>query len=344
MGPVAIVWVPADLSIDKVNSISLKSFNLMSSENGLIPKSLGVIPFPSVNLKGLIKSLAIKDTSRRGGAIDSAITILFSEANDLIFYRYINTFEDLCNKAASEIIDLVESKASKEKIQDELKTFYNTLSETIVKCIMKKSEPVEAEKSLLLLFNLIPKNLDKVINAVLLREPVVVSGDKGLTKMIIDTLTLFSIKRTPEIIYWTKEYMPGDILGVPLSHIDNFKKGVAVDLRNKKVLRGNSSNFCKNLMNKARLLEPSQAEQYIKDLLQKIHSVIDKIHEIIVKNMIPSLETEEFLRELDLDELEFIEAYMVSTYPKLLKEIPKAISLCRKNVSKILGAFGKEKW
>ena len=344
MGPVAVVWVPSDLSIEKVNSISLKSFNLMSAENGLIPKSLGVIPFPSVNLKGLIKSLAIKDTSRRGGAIDSAITILFSEVNDLIFYRYINTFEELCNKAASEIIALVESSASKEKIEDQLKSFYKTLSDTIINCIMKKTEPAEAEKSLLLLFNLIPKNLDKVINAVLLRDPVVISGDKGLTKMIIDTLTLFSIKRTPDIIYWTKEYMPGDILGVPLSQIDNFKKGVAVDLKNKKVLRGNSCNFCKNLVNKARLLEPSQAEQYIKAQLQKIYSVIDKIHEIILQNMMPSLETEDFLRELDLDDLEFIESFMMLTYPKLSKEIPKAISLCRKNVSKILGAFGKEKW
>ena len=344
MGPVAVVWVPSDLSIEKVNSISLKSFNLMSAENGLIPKSLGVIPFPSVNLKGLIKSLAIKDTSRRGGAIDSAITILFSEVNDLIFYRYINTFEELCNKAASEIIALVESSASKEKIEDELKSFYNTLSDTIINCIMKKTEPAEAEKSLLLLFNLIPKNLDKVINAVLLRDPVVISGDKGLTKMIIDTLTLFSIKRTPDIIYWTKEYMPGDILGVPLSQIDNFKKGVAVDLKNKKVLRGNSCNFCKNLVNKARLLESSQAEHYIKEQLQKTYSVIDRIHEIILQNMMSSLETEDFLRELDLDDLEFIEPYMISAYPKLSKEIPKAISLCRKNVSKILGAFGKEKW
>jgi len=340
-----VVWVPSDLSIEKVNSISLKSFNLMSSENGLIPKSLGVIPFPSVNLKGLIKSLAIKDTSRRGGAIDSAITILFSEGNDLIFYRYINTFEELCNKAASEIIDLVEGNASKEKIEDELKNFYTTLTDTVVKCIMKKAEPTEeAEKSLLLLFNLIPKNLDKVINAVLLKEPVFVSGDKGLTKMIINTLTLFSIKRIPEIIYWTKEYMPGDILGVPLSQIDNFKKGVAVDLKNKKVLRGNSCNFCKNLVNKARLLEPSQAEQYIKEQLQKVYSITNEIHEVILQNKISSLETKSFLNDLDLDELEFIEAYMISTYPKLSREIPKAISLCRKNVSKILGAFGKEKW
>lgn len=316
----------------------------MSSENGLIPKSLGVIPFPSVNLKGLIKSLAIKDTSRRGGAIDSAITILFSEGNDLIFYRYINTFEELCNKAASEIIDLVEANASKEKIEDELKNFYNTLSDTIVKCIMKKTEPAEAEKSLLLLFNLIPKNLDKVINAVLLREPVVVSGDKSLTKMIIDTLTLFSIKGEPDIIYWTKDYMPGDILGVPLSQLDNFKKGVAVDLKNKRVFRGNSCNFCKNLVNKARILDPNQAEHYIKEQLQKVLSITNEIHEVILQNQIPYLGSKAFLNDLDLDELEFIEAYMLSNYPKISKEIPKAISLCRKHVSKILGAFGKEKW
>lgn len=344
LGPIAVVWVPSDLSVEKLNNISLKSFNLMAAEDGLIPKSLGVIPFPSINLKGLIKSLTIKDKTRRGGSIDSAITILFKEANDVIFYKYINTFETLCNKTALRISELVENGASKQEIQEEIKNLYNSVTETFVEYVMKKPEPTENIKSLLLLFNLFPKNLDKAINALLLGDSIFVSGDKGLTKMIIDTLTIFCIDRTPKINYWTKEFEPGDIIGVPLTHLSEFKLGVALDLKNKKILRGTPSNFCKALLNKARSLETSEAEQYIKERLQQIHSVIEEIYKLIMVKSVSIADLEPLIAELALDDLDYIESYLKAKHPPLSKEIAKAMALCRNKISKILGGFGKEKW
>jgi hypothetical protein len=344
LGPIAVVWIPSNLSLEKINNICLKSFNLMSAEDGLIPKSLGIIPFPSINLKGLIKSLTIKDKTRRGGAIDSAITILFKEANDVIFYKYINTFETLCNKTALKISELVETGATKKELEEEVKSLYNSITETFVEYVMKKPESAESVKSLLLLFNLFPKNLDKAINALLLGDPIFVSGDKGLIKMVIDTLRIFCIDRTPNIVYWTKEYVPGDLIGVPLAHLDEFKLGVALDLKNKKILRGTSSNFCKNLLNKARNLETSEAEEYIKERLQQILSTIEEIHKLITQKSVSIAALEPLIAELDLDDLEYIESYLKSKYPPLAKEIIKAISLCRNKISKILGGFGKEKW
>lgn len=319
LGPVAVVWIPSNLSVEKLNNVSLKSFNLMAAENGLIPKSLGMVPFPSINLKGLIKSLAIKDTNRRGGAIDSAITILFKEANDVIFYKYIDAFEDLCNQTALKISELVEASAGKKEIEEELKSLYSNITEVFIQSIMKKPELAEITKSFLLLFNLFPKNLDKAINALLLEDPIFVSGDKGLSKMVIDTLAIFCVNRSPNLIYWTKEYAPGDILGVPLSHLDEFKVGVALDLKNKKVLRGKSSNFCKNLLNKARDLELNQAEQYIRERLQKIFSVIDKIHEMIIQKSVTTTAIEPFIENLDFDDLEFIETYLKLKHPTIFK-------------------------
>jgi hypothetical protein len=196
----------------------------------------------------------------------------------------------------------------------------------------------------LLLFNLFPKNLDKAINALLLGDPIFVSGDKGLIKMVIDTLRIFCIDRTPNIVYWTKEYVPGDLIGVPLAHLDEFKLGVALDLKNKKILRGTSSNFCKNLLNKARNLETSEAEEYIKERLQQILSTIEEIHKLITQKSVSIAALEPLIAELDLDDLEYIESYLKSKYPPLAKEIIKAISLCRNKISKILGGFGKEKW
>jgi hypothetical protein len=146
------------------------------------------------------------------------------------------------------------------------------------------------------------------------------------------------------MIYWTKEYTPADLIGIPLSHLDEFKIGVALDLKNKKIIRGNSSNFCKNLLSKVHNLESNEAEQYIKERLQQIYSIADKIFEMIVEKSVPLTSFDPFLKDLDFDDIEFIETYLKSQHPNLIKEISKTISLFKNKISKILGGFGKEKW
>ncbi|NVM29058.1 MAG: GTP-binding protein [Candidatus Helarchaeota archaeon] len=126
MGPEANAWFP-DLSIDIRNLVSMKSINILVGEGGLIPESLSVFPFPSLGLKGLIKSLEIKDETRRGGVIDSSLTVLYDEANDPIFYKYIDNFKVIFNKAASNIVALEEANAKRKEITDELKQFHSNL-------------------------------------------------------------------------------------------------------------------------------------------------------------------------------------------------------------------------
>ncbi len=55
-GPSAIVWIPTSLPNQITDLVSMKSISIMAGEGGTVPKSLSIVPFPSVNLKVLIKS------------------------------------------------------------------------------------------------------------------------------------------------------------------------------------------------------------------------------------------------------------------------------------------------
>jgi len=145
IGPRAVVWYPEDLSDEVKNLVSLKTINILSGERGEVPKSLAVIPFPSVNLKGIVKSIEIKDPTRRGGAIDASITLLFNEANDIIFYKYIQNFEEIFNDAAEKIVKLEEGKADKKLIRETLTKYYIKINHMLDELRETEIEAIGAE-------------------------------------------------------------------------------------------------------------------------------------------------------------------------------------------------------
>ena len=111
-GPCARIWIPESLTEKIQDLISLKTINILAGESGKIPKSLGVIPFPSIRLKGLVKYMEIRDHDRRGKGVDCSLTLLFDEADDIIFYKYIKNFEQIFTRVAKKIITLEEKKSS----------------------------------------------------------------------------------------------------------------------------------------------------------------------------------------------------------------------------------------
>ncbi len=121
--------------------VSLKSINLLSSEDrGVVPKSLAIIPFPSINLKGLIKSFTIQDVKRRGGQINCALTLLFREQYDPIFYKHIDHFEDAFDSGTQTLISLNDGNDS--LIVDELNKFKNRAT-SILKELQNAEIPEE---------------------------------------------------------------------------------------------------------------------------------------------------------------------------------------------------------
>ncbi|MHA1766292.1 MAG: Rab family GTPase [Promethearchaeota archaeon] len=127
IGPTSVSWRPNDVSSEIRDVISLKSISILIGENTTIPDSLAIIPFPSLNLKSLIKIGKFNDENRRGGSVDFSLAVIFEEADDLIFYKYINNFTDVFNDSANRIIQLEEKNANKAEIEMEIDFFYNEI-------------------------------------------------------------------------------------------------------------------------------------------------------------------------------------------------------------------------
>jgi small GTP-binding protein len=122
VGPNPILWVPSDLSETIRMSVSIKAITILTADQGILPTSLIIMPFPSLNLKGIIKYIEKEDERRRGGVIQSAITLLFNEIDDLIFYKYLSYLEPIFNETSQRIRNIVDLLTNKEKIQSELDT------------------------------------------------------------------------------------------------------------------------------------------------------------------------------------------------------------------------------
>jgi small GTP-binding protein len=133
IGPMAVEWQPRDVSLDIRNLVSLKSIQILAGESGKIPESLAIIPFPSINSKGLVKYLEVKESKKRGGAIDSSLTLLFNESDDLIFYKYIKDFEMVFNETARILKKIEEKEPDRKKIAAELEIFREKMVDTLKK-------------------------------------------------------------------------------------------------------------------------------------------------------------------------------------------------------------------
>ncbi|MFW9875937.1 MAG: Rab family GTPase [Candidatus Thorarchaeota archaeon] len=114
LGPNPVAWLPSKFTQMDLMHIAIKSFTVLTGEKGLVPESLVILPFPSMNLKGLIKYLKWSDNSRRGGVAQSALVLLFQEIDDVIFYKYLNDLSIPFDNLTSVIINLEKSKASRE--------------------------------------------------------------------------------------------------------------------------------------------------------------------------------------------------------------------------------------
>jgi len=123
LGPNPKAWLPTKFSQMEMINISIKTLTVLSGEHGLVPESLVILPFTSLNSKGLIKFIRWEDSTRRGGIGVSALSIMFQEMEDVIFYKYINQFSIPFEEILQKIIDLELSKAPREKFIDVLKNF-----------------------------------------------------------------------------------------------------------------------------------------------------------------------------------------------------------------------------
>lgn len=188
-GPNPIFYFPSNLPETIVINVGIKSITLLTAEKSILPESLVFIPFPSLKLKGIIKYIESPELSHRGNVILSAITLLFKEFDDIIFYKYIRNIESIFNEAAQNIIKLGKLIGKKEQIAEEIlnlrKNILIILEDLRIKeCSEPQSIPFPESKA---------SNLEKTDYI----AKVIVCGDPEVGKTsIILRYTLNAFKRT----------------------------------------------------------------------------------------------------------------------------------------------------
>jgi small GTP-binding protein len=145
IGPSAKSFFPEDFSQLDLLHITVKSFAVLTGERGIIPESLVILPFPSLQLKGLIKYIQWNDPEKRGGVGQSNITVLFQETDDVIFYKYIKEIAAPFNDIAQNIMFLETSNAAEDKFLNELKNLENAITELLEKFRQKELEQSKVE-------------------------------------------------------------------------------------------------------------------------------------------------------------------------------------------------------
>ena len=120
LGPDPIHWFPSDLPESIRMLVGIKTMTILTGDQGSVPDSLLIIPFPSLKLKGLIRYIEREDSSKRGGFARSAITFLFKEADDVIFYKYMIYLKAPFDETTRKIIELENKKTDKKIIFEEI--------------------------------------------------------------------------------------------------------------------------------------------------------------------------------------------------------------------------------
>ncbi len=86
-------------------------------------EALVLVPFPTLNKKGIVKLLEWKDSTKRGSRGNASLTLIFDDKDDPIFYKYIDDFEPPFNEEISRLIALFLDRAALETFEDELYDF-----------------------------------------------------------------------------------------------------------------------------------------------------------------------------------------------------------------------------
>jgi small GTP-binding protein len=174
IGPNPLYYLPLDLPDHVRMLVGIKTITILSGDQGFIPESLLVIPFPSIKLKGIIKYIERDDQERRGKVAQSAITFLFNESEDVIFYKYMNYLEAPFNEIARKIGELEKSNAPKEEIIAEIESLRDGIKSILVEMRSKEISNVIGKP-----FPEMSPKLEKEVNN---KFKIAVCGDPGVGK------------------------------------------------------------------------------------------------------------------------------------------------------------------
>nr|MDO8086872.1 Rab family GTPase [Candidatus Sigynarchaeum springense] len=179
IGPIAVSWIPAEIDEETRNQVSTKSMNLCTGGGDSIPKGIELITFPALELKGLIKCFSLDPSGATDKVGNATITLLFSDANDAVFYKYINTFNPEFDEAAKHFQALHGKGASEKDYTSEIENLLSRVM-NVLEDLYKAEMPAGGKTAFAMADETMPAKH-------VYRYKIVVIGDPevGKTSMIL---------------------------------------------------------------------------------------------------------------------------------------------------------------
>jgi len=219
LGPNILYWFPSDLPENIRMLVGIKTVTILSGEHGITPDSLLIIPFPSFKLKGLIKYIEREDATKRGHYARSAITFLFKEADDLVFYKYMNYLNAPFDEASRKIKEYETQKVAPEIIFQEIKQLRENICNLLAEFRSKETNPPTNQA--------FPEVKGKDLKRIDYKFKMVVVGDPGVGKTstilrftdnaflrtYLPTMGVNITEKTFNLKNWTIEIILWDIAG-----------------------------------------------------------------------------------------------------------------------------------
>lgn len=135
-GPIPKNWTNPSISdaiLEIVAKITLDTY----IQDDEIIKTILIVPFPMIEMKGVVKLLEWPDMNKRGRKSYASLTLLYEDKFDPIFYKYLQDFEFPFKIACEKIINLKENYAHEEEIQIRLDEF-DTMCNYLLKKLAEK--------------------------------------------------------------------------------------------------------------------------------------------------------------------------------------------------------------
>ncbi|MHA1669839.1 MAG: Rab family GTPase [Promethearchaeota archaeon] len=123
-------WYPSQLPEDVRTLIGMKCSSIISDDISFIPEVLLVFPLPSLKSKMLIKYFERYRTSEQEIPSRSALIFLFSEENDVIYYRYMSYIDSYFGETIKKIKKFETNRNDKQTIFSEIVKLKNMLIES----------------------------------------------------------------------------------------------------------------------------------------------------------------------------------------------------------------------
>ena len=316
-----IILYDSSESIDTAKKIAMKSYIAIGAmeETPVFESKYAILPLPSYQKIAFCYMFRIQ-SNEVGKHLYATIANTSDSESTIKFYRTLSSLQTKVSSVAEFIQNNFKYEGKETELNEAVSASLNSLKS--VSLLEEKTEeiPTTSELSyedfkqgdLPFLLDYFQQDLDKVIYALLLEEPILIVGNvKDLVEKVVSS---FSFLVPHRILF--REYLmtytdpQGKDLLICSPHVDflkKYKKITNIHLESRKIT-SKYKNFpsISNLIHTLAIAPKSTQEEVIKKYIDKLLGATSTLMELCERDQMSKEEIHEFRADLNADELNIV--------------------------------------